>query len=283
MSISYSVNKNYFAVWMKGLENYNRFSLTVNIKFEYQMIGEDGPLMIATGTFESDKIITSLGIENCLLNLRITDANYRDRNNIDEEKLKIPLKVKGGSKEYIPRAAFAYTGPSTMGMEFPRFKLDFCGNESEVKLDMLTYSLQDIQKHKGDDPSKVFTIDMLAYANKMFQGLLKTHSNLNELIKDAGTMMNMNSSALPASTGNPVLDQMNMDYLMNKKRYELQYAVANSAHTEKTIINLGTLNPKGTATIISPKPIDLADPNDPDKAVRITYAYITLELTHTPK
>jgi hypothetical protein len=280
---SYNINENFFNTWMEGLKDYNRFTLSISIKFEYQMISEDGPLMIATGVFESDKIITSLGIEDCLLNLRITDANYRDRSNIDEEKLKIHLNVKSGSREYIPHAAFAYSGPSIIGMQFPRFKLDFCGNESEVKLDLLTYSLQDIQKHKNDDISKVFTVDMLAYANKMFQGLMKTHSNLNELIKDAGTMMNMNSSALPASTGNPVLDQMNMDYLMNKKRYDLQYAVANSAHTEKSIINLGTLNPKGTPTIISPKPFDLADPNDPDKNVRITYAYITLELTHTPK
>lgn len=283
LDASYTINENFFNTWMEGLKNYNRFTLSINIKFEYQMIGEDRPLMIATGVFESDKITTSLGIEECLLNLRITDANYRDRNNIDEEKLKIHLNVKGGSREYIPNAAFAYSGPSIIGMQFPRFKLDFCGNESEVKLDLLTYSLQDIQKHKNDDLSKVFTVDMLAYANKMFQGLMKTHSNLNNLIKDAGTMMNMNSSSLPASTGNPVLDQMNMDYLMNKKRYDLQYAVANSAHKEKTIINLGTLNPRGTPTIISPKPIDLADPNDPDKAVRITYALITIELTHTPK
>lgn len=283
LDASYNINENFFNTWMKGVEDYNRFSLSVKIKFEYQLITEDDRPLIVKGTFESDKVITSLGFENCPLNLRITDANYRDRNNIDEEKFKIPLKVISGSREYVRLSSTPYTGPATVGLEFPRFKLDFCGNESEVKLDLLTYSLQDIEKHKNDDLKKVFTIDMLAYANKMFQGLLKTHSNVNELINTSGEILNMNSSTLPASTGNPVLDKMKMDYLMNKKRYDLQYAVATSAHTEKTIIGLGKLNSQGSATIINPKPIDIADPNDADKNIKMTYALITLELTHTPK
>jgi hypothetical protein len=186
-----------------------------------------------------------------------------------------------GSKVYDRQASIPYTGPGTVGMLFPRFKLSFCGDPSEIKLDLLTYKPSDIQKHSSDNAAKVYTIDMLAYANKMFVGLVKTHSNLNELNKIAGSMMDMNSSSLPASTGNPVLNQMQMDYQMNKKRYGLQYDLAAATHTEKTIIKLGVLDPKGSP-VIGPNPVDIVDQFDKDKAIRITYAYITLILTHTP-
>jgi hypothetical protein len=280
---SYPMNENFFNTWMEGLEKFNRFTLSMKIDFEYQQDpGGAEPLMIAKGAFQSDKIIVSLGIEDCMFNLRITDANYRNKNT-DEEKFKIPLKVISGSREYVGQSSKPYTGPPTVVMLFPRFKLNFCNEESEVKLDLLTYTIADNQKHKGDDPKKVFTTDMLAYANKMFVGLVKTQSNMNELIKDASTMINMNSSTLPASTGNAVLDKLNMDYLMNKKRYDLQYTLATTTHTEKTIVKLGTLNSQGSATVIDPKAKDIVDRKDKDLVVKMTYATITLELNHTPK
>jgi len=283
MEYSYEVDPNFFKNWMKPLEDYNRFTLQITIDFEYQMDpGGNEPLMNAKGTFQSDKMIVSLGVEECMFNLRITDANYRNKNT-EEEKFKIPLKVTKGAKEYVNQTPIPYTGPATAVMIFPRFKLNFCNLESEVKLDLLTYKKSEIQKHIGDDPKKVFTTDMLAYANKMFLSLVETHSNLEDLVKSAGDMISMSNSPLQFTTHNPKMDQMKMDYLMNKKRYDMQYHMAATTHTEKTIVPLGKLNSNGSATIIYPKPKNIVDPNDKDRVVKVDHAIITLELTHTPK
>jgi len=280
LSPGYNINNN-IQKWLKGLEDYNRFTLSVKIEFEYEA-GDGDTKMTANGEFNSQTITTSLGIEDCLFNLRVTDANYRDKNG-DEEKLKIPLTVSKGVKQYPKKLPMFYSGPSTVMMLFPRFKLSFCGDPSEVKLDLLTYKPSDIQQHSSDDVSKVYTMDMLAYANKMFLGLVKTYTNLNDLINTGDKMMNMNDSPAPASTGNRFVDEMRMEYKMNEKRYDLQYDQAAATHTGKTILKLGTLSPQGSP-ILGPNPFDLVDQFDQDRgAVRITYAYITLDLIHTPK
>ncbi|HET9744728.1 MAG TPA: hypothetical protein VFP97_03380 [Chitinophagaceae bacterium] len=280
LSPGYKVNDN-IKKWLESLEDYNRFTLTVKTEFEYVPKTEDKTqIWNVKGEFQSQNLIVSLGVEECFFNLRITDANYRDRNG-DEEKLKIPLAVKNGAKQYGEGDAIPYTGPSNAMMLFPRFKLSFCGDGSEVKLDLLSYTQADINKHRSDDPTKVFTTDMLAYANRIFLGLVKTHSNVDDLINTAGKMMDMNNAKIAQSTGNPKLDKMKMDYGMNLKRYELLYHLAAATHTEKTIIKLGKLSPQGSP-ILGPNPIDLFDKSE-DKDLKMTYAYITLELTHTPK
>lgn len=192
------------------------------------------------------------------------------------------MAVRNGSKQYGRGDAIPYTGPSNAMMLFPRFKLSFCGDGSEVKLDLLSYTQADINKHRNDDPTKVFTTDMLAYANRMFLGLVKTHSNVDDLINTAGKMIDMNNAKIAQSTGNPHLDKMKMEYGMNLKRYELLYHLAAATHTEKTIIKLGKLSPQGSP-ILGPNPIDLVDKLEKDTDLKMTFAYITLELTHTPK
>jgi hypothetical protein len=282
---SYNVNKDFFETWMEGLKKFNRFTLSMKIDFDFQMGTDKDILMVANGSMESDRIIVSLGLaEDCKkFDLHVTDVNYRDRSTSGEE-FKIPITVTKGEKDYLDDQLppFQYAGPEKMGMVFPVFKLNLCGEESEAKMNILSYNPSDIERHNRDDPKKVYTIDMLGYANKMFLALKKTSANVDQLISTAGEMMNMNSSSLPESTGNAVLDKMKMDYLMNKKRYDLQYSLSQIGETGGTIVNLGQLS--GQGSVLLRQTFDLADPNDQDKpALILKHGYLTIEIIHTPQ
>lgn len=282
-----NINKNLFETWIKGLEKFNRFKLTIEIDFDYLQVNKadnDEPLLVAYGVLNSDEMMVSLGRHDCQWELYLKDVNHRNRNTTGKE-FEIPMNVVAGSKDFIKDQypPIPYTGPSIMKMVFPTFKLSFCGGGSSVMMDVLRYEPADVERHKNDDGSKKYSLDMQFFVNKLFLSAVKTKLNVNELIGTSVNMMNIQSSQLPTSSGDPALDRLKMDYLMNKNKYDLQFSLSQTSHTGKTVIPL-SLDRAGSSRLFHPS-VDLADPGDPDreKGMIMNKGLVTLKVEHFPR
>ena len=282
--------------WEKFIKDFNRFSLVIKANFEYQNTqkkesNEDEILMIATGTMESDKMTVSLGIEDCNIRVYLTDVNHKNLNT-DGEEFKIPMNVKSGTKDYTKDnlPVFNYMGPATMRLLFPTFKLNLCGQKSEVKMDFLSYLPSDLKAHEHDNYAKMYTTDMFTYANKMFLAVQKTQVDADAVVQSAIDGLNMITSATNGSgnskpiTDDRAFEQMRRIYEMNKKRYELQKRIGEATEGDKAVVTLGVIDPR-SSSILYNMPVELADSNDPDRAkgIVLRHGILTIELIHTPK
>jgi hypothetical protein len=243
--------------------------------------------MIADGTIESDNIVVSLARHTCNWELNITDVNYRNMHTNGEE-FRIPMKVTGGAKLYIqpPLGSRPYTGPSDIGLVFPNFNINFCATGSTALMQNLSYPAIEYKKHASDNFSKVYTTDLLQYANEIFLSAIGTEVNVNQLIKSAGDMMNMNSSQssqLPPGTP-PALAQVATEYYGRQKQYDLQYNLSHVTQNAKTEIQL-TKSPNSTPDLVFDAPVELADKNNNDRKVGLFMEHggVTITLRHTPK
>jgi hypothetical protein len=274
--------------WYESLKKFNRFTLSLNIDFEFQLGDENNPqivMMKADGKLESDNMTVSLGQRGCKWEFFVTDQNYEKMNTSGEE-FKIPIKILNGTKIWFiskPPKVISYTGPSYFRMVFPSVRINFCENSPDsIVLQVLSYKKAETEAHVNDDTKKVYTTDMIGYANKMFIGIEKSHTNVNELISTAGEMMNIRSSELPPSTGNPVLDRIMMEYKMNQKRIDLQYKLALQSHTEKTVIQFDAVNGAEAFNITTHSTVDATDKDRP-MGINLTRGSITVRIQHSPQ
>lgn len=279
------VNKELFSIWMEGLRKYNRFKVTIELDFNYQQVDKsqnDKIVMWAKGSLKNEgDLFVSLGRHDCHWDLYLTEQDHRNRNTTGEE-FKIPLKVMDGKKDYIDdkKNEFPYTGPGYMRMVFPTFNINTCGGQSTVMMDVLSYTPADLQRHKADKFDNVYTTDMLQYGNKMFLSAKKTQMDVNKLISTGVEMMNVHSTQMSESTGDPAFDRMKFEFKMNKKKYDLQYSLSQTTHTGKTVVDLD----RPSALILCRAEVDLADPNDKDReyGIMLTKGMLTLRIWHNP-
>ena len=290
VKLPYIINDN-FKKWMDGLKDFNRFTLIIKIDFIYKIItkendDKDTLVTIADGTIESSNLIVSLARHDCNWELYITDVDDRNKN-VNEEKFKIPMRVTGGSKLYLkpPLGSKPYSGPQNISLIFPKFNIDLCGSGSIAQMQNLTYPAAEYKIHEHDDFSKVYTTDLLQYANEIFLSAMGTQLNVKDVIKSAVDMMNINN-APPSkpSTGKAALDQLMMEYEMNKKRYDLQYNLSHITQDSKTKIQL-TKSPNSTPDMLFDTSVEMADPGNKDRkfGIFIEHGGITITLKHTPK
>jgi hypothetical protein len=287
---SYSINENFFQTWMEGLRKFNRFTLSINLDFEYLVEGPDGErLWLADGGLESKKIVVSLGRSTCKWHLQISDVNQSGLRT-NEDSFYIVMKVISGTKTlYLkPPRVFSYSGPGNMAMVFPNFEIRFCstGEPDSVMMNKLRYTDADTKAfmavHPKPDFGKEYSLDMFQYVNKMFVAVLNAKANSGELVAAAGRMMNMQSQIqLPNSTGDQNLDRLMMEYLGNEKRRSLQQSEIPIANSANTVIPFNASN--GSPVLISTT-YSTIDPNDPDRAfgVKMTRSMITIKVEHTP-
>jgi hypothetical protein len=244
--------------------------------------------MWATGFLKNDvDMYVSLGKRDCKWILFLTEVNHRNLTSSGEE-FKIPMRVVNGEKDYIndKKPPFPYSGPRVMKMVFPTFKINFCGDGSEVLMDVLSFSSADAKSHENDDPKAGYTTDIMAFANKMLLGIKKTEVNVSKLLSIAGDMMNMTSignSQMSQSSGNPALDRMKTEYEMNKQRMDLQDRLAQTSHKDKTVIPLSGDAP-GSSLLFSPT-YDMVDEADEDRkmGIMLTKAILKLKVEHAPR
>lgn len=283
----YEVNANLFNIWMEGLKKFNRFNLTMEMDFHYQIVSKeenDMIIMWATGVVTSESpLYVSLGRHDCHWELYLTDVNHQKLQTSGEE-YRIKMKVYSGQKDYVKDLLppFNYSGPAIIQMVFPTMKINFCGGQSEAVFDIMSFSPPDIKKHEKDDTKKIYSIDILAYINKAIIGAKTTQVNVDQLISTAGEMMNIRSTQLPPSSGDPVLDKLKMNYLLNKKKYELQYNLGQTTHTRRSI----ALIPEQPGNVFLFYPTyNLTAPNDEDKnyGIMLTKADLFLRVEHSPK
>jgi hypothetical protein len=283
------INQILFLTWMEGLKKFNRFKLSIDLDFKYQISSETGEAtMWATGFLKNDvDMYVGLGKRDCKWILFLTEVNHRNLTSSGEE-FNIPMRIVNGEKDYIndKKPPFPYSGPRVMKMVFPTFKINFCGEGSEVLMNVLSFSSADAKSHENDDPKAGYTTDIIAFANKMLLGIKKTEVNVNQLINIAGDMMNMTSignSQMSQSSGNPALDRMKTEYEMNKQRMDLQDRLAQTSHKDKTVIPLTGYAP-GSSLLFSPT-YDMVDEADEDRkmGIMLTKAILKLKVEHAPR
>lgn len=282
------INETLFQTWMNGLMKFNRFKLSVDLDFRYQISSEGGEAtMWATGILKNDvDMYVSLGQRDCKWILYLTEVDHRNLTT-SEDEFRIPMKVMSGEKDYIndKKPPFPYSGPPVMTMVFPTFKINFCGDGSEVLMDVLSFSSADAKSHENDDPKAGYTTDIMAFVNKMLLGIKKTPVDVNQLVSIAGDMMNMSdmsNSQTSQSSGNPALDRMKTEYEMNKQRMDLQDRLAQASHKDKTIVPLTGYAP-GSSLLFSPT-YDMVDERDEDRkmGIMLTKAILNLKVEHAP-
>jgi hypothetical protein len=286
---SYRINENFFETWMEGLRKFNRFTLSINLNFEYLLEDQDGePKWLADGALESKKIVVSLGRSTCKWHLQISDVNQSGLRT-NEDSFYIVMKVINGTKTlYLkPPRVFGYSGPANMAMVFPNFEIRFCtGDPDSVMMNKLRYTDADTKAfmavHPKPDFGREYSLDMFQYVNKMFVAVKKVEANSGELVAAAGQMMNIqNLVQLPNSTGDQNLDRLMMEYLGNEKRRSLQQSEIPIANSDNTVIPFNAVN--GSPVLISTT-FSTIDPGDPDRAfgIKMKRSLITIEVKHTP-
>lgn len=287
--LTYDVPGNLVDIWIKGLDKFNRFTLTITMDFELHMDDKDKEtLMTADGFLKSDPVIVSLGQFNCKWQLYNKDLDQTDRTTGDEP-FHIPLKVMQGRKDYLKDKfpPFLYTGPDHMQMVFPQFRISFCRDGSGIDvqdsayLDVLRYGDADLARYKNTDVATTYTIDMLAYANKMLLGIIKTKGNEGELIDIAGKMIDVNEPQQMNSTGNPILDQLMMEFFTNQKKVLLQGELSGTSHTGNTVI---PFDAKNTTHVLMQETYSTVDRADLDReaGINLIRGLITMRVQHTP-
>lgn len=239
---NYQVNKKLYDTWMKGIEKFNRFKLNIDIDFDYRQEDPDSDdlLLVANGMMHSEDIYVSLGRWECQWELYPTDQNHRNRNTGGEE-FRIPMKIDAGNQVIFAdkkRIALQYSGPAYMKLVFPTFKINLCGNQSVAMLDVLSYAAADLKAHANDNFTKVYTVQMLQYANKILTGARKTQINAPELVSTALEMMNMNNQQMSQTGNGPAYDRLKFQHSMNRKKADLQFSATNITHTANTVIPL---------------------------------------------
>ena len=292
LSPSYHIQDNFFQTWMEGLRKFNRFTLSINLNFEYALEAPNGGRgLVADGSLESKKIVVSLGRSSCKWHLYISDVNQAGLRS-NEDSFYLTMKVINGTKTIYrdPEAplVFSYSGPGNMAMVFPNFEIMFCntGEPDSVLMDKLRYTDAETKAfmamHPKPDFGKEYSLDMFQYVNKMFVAVMKAKTNSDQMITTAGEMMNIQTMPqLPNSTGDQNLDKLMMDYVMNEKRRSLQQSLTPMNNTANTVIQFKAVN--GSSVLISTTH-STVDPNDPDRAfgIKMTKAMITIKVEHTP-
>jgi hypothetical protein len=292
LSPSYAITENFFQNWMEKLRKFNRFTLSINLDFEYAIEDAKGSRgLLADGALESKKIVVSLGRSTCKWHLYISDVNQSGLRR-NEDSFYMTMKVLHGTKTIYrdpeEPLVFSYSGPANMAMVFPNFQITFCntGEPDSVLMDKLRYTDADTKAFMAVHPKpnfgREYSLDMFQYVNKMFVAVIKAKTNSEEMATTAGEMMNMqNMTQLPNSTGNQNLDRLMMEYVMNQKRRSLQQSLTPINNTGNTVIPFNAVN--GSSTLISTTQSTI-DPNDPDRAygIKMTRSLVTIKVEHTP-
>lgn len=287
ISPSYDLNDNFFNTWIEGLKKFNRFTLTLTMDFKYtQTDNENKALMDAGGKLESTPIIVSLGRSSCKWHLYVTNADYKDRSG-NEEPFQVPINVISGTKKiYLGTTrTMTYSGPGRMRMVFPTFEISYCPSNSQDQalMDMLRYSDPDLQRHSNDKFEKVYTTDMLQYANKMFLGIKQTKESTYDIAGSIDEMHSIKtgSGQFPQSSGNQHMDELKMAHISEQRRRYAQMNLSNATHTANTIFQFDALN---KSRVLIDKTHSTVDSNDKDRTwgIDFTLGEIRLKVVHTP-
>jgi hypothetical protein len=168
-------------------------------------------------------------------------------------------------------------------MVFPTFKINLCGNQSVAMLDVLSYAASDLKAHANDNFDKVYSVQMLQYANKLLTGARKTQLNAAELMSTAIEMMNMSNQPTGQTGSDPAYNRLKMEHTMNRKKSDLQFSTSNTTHTANTVIPL--VKTMQIPVILFNPEVTLDNSTDEDntKYGMEAKGKITIKIVHAPR
>jgi hypothetical protein len=230
---------------------FNRFAALTDIDFEYQFMDDDGEIVMkATGTVQSPSPLVQvrLGRRGCKWQLYLADVNYEKPSSGDD--LSIPLLIVGGSKmvkENKAMKTYPYSGPGKMRMIFPSTRIDFCtnGNKDSALLYPLHYETGANLASLAKSVDKNYSVDFLAYANKMMISPQKAESNKDKTLKMATTIPEAFFN-VGKNIGNPmehpIIKKLQSLYLGVMRKHELQKQWTEMAAFDATILLFDAVN-----------------------------------------
>jgi hypothetical protein len=213
--------------YLDQLQAFNRFKLTVDIDFKEEYYNSDGEVqMDATGKLSNPQdVFVSLGRLGCKYQLYLTNTMYGEA---EEKAYRIPIQVNEGLKRIRNETGngyqhMNYSGPKSMYLVFPVFKIDFCDNKGvdSAYLQLPVYE-EDLSQW-ASTVKKAYTIDMLGYLGHMFFNLQNMEGKTADASAIGEEMIKaLSTKQIDEPTGNAKLDDLQADYNKSKQLSEQQ-------------------------------------------------------------
>lgn len=203
------------------------------IEFDYQMKDLKGELsMQATGliyTQPEEGIDVKLGHNGCKWQLYLADAAYENPSSANEFSIPLLIKEFGSIKKIKENEkwiTYNYSGPRKVRMLFPASGIGLCPGEREdsIILQVFHYDTEADYSALAKTVGKSYSVDFLAYANRLLMSTKKIEANKDKISEIANTQPSRTSNSF-AETGNAILDKLKTHFFGAQKRQELQRLV----------------------------------------------------------
>jgi len=269
--------------------DFNRFALNMDVDFEITLKESDGTVKgQAKGILNSNNkqdnsknSYVSLGQLDCKWQLFLWDQDYLKPSGT--MSLFVPMKAVSGKKWQKNNKGevktFTYSGPEDAFMGFPSSRINFCpdGNSDSVMLNMLNYDSDKIAGYAAqakNNLSESYSIDFIAYANKIIQSPSKTKSNKEKLTELSKEVLSTSIATNP--TGNADLDELQKNYSGKKRIMEHQKQLSQMSNLEPTLI---LFDAKNMSSVIIDNTTKIS--NNENKLEAIS-GNIHLKVVHSP-
>lgn len=274
---------NGFGVYFNEMLAYNRFSLTIEMDFVWQM-DRDGKLeRRATGNLSSpkDEVYITLFPDNCgyRMMLYTTDLDNKKWGDVS-----VPMKVNSGIKtvreEDDKLKDYPYTGAAQYSFRFPDGKINFCDNGPDTLfLFMMAGDEQVAARAQGDIQSihKTYTIEMLIFA---MQALVNEDTEgMMQGTQDAGAqIMNTVAGFMQQPPAENTLDKLKTEYTGYMQMDNQSKLFENSVATKSARI---VFNAANRSTVLTDTYIDTKRKMSED--IEIKKGLFHLRMVHEPK
>ena len=236
--------------WAGRIDKFNNFKMQFYIEFDYQVKGFNDELKLqATGliyTLPEEGIDVKLGMNNCKWQLFIADANYENPSSDNEFSVPLIIKEFGSIKkvkENEKMNTYKYSGPAKLRMLFPASGIGLCPGENEdsLILQLLHYDTEADYSALAKTVNKSYSVDFLAYANRLFTSSKKIEANKDKISEIALTLPSRTSDSF-TETGNPILDKLKGYFFGAQKRQELQKQSTQLGGLDASFMNFDAKN-----------------------------------------
>ena len=210
-------------------------------------------------TIPEEGIDVKLGQNGCKWQLYIANADY-----IDGNEFSVPLIIKefGSIKKVKEKENFityTYSGPPKLRMLFPASGIDLCPGvtEDSIILQAFHYDTKEDYSALAKTVSKSYSVDFLAYANKLLMSVKKIQANKDKIAEIANTQPSLTASSF-VETGNAILDKLKTYFFGSQKRQEGQRLVAKLGNLDASRI---IFDAKNESQVLMEQQIDIDEQN----------------------
>jgi len=236
----------------KKFTNYNRFALSIDLDFIYEINDNNELQLKATGSMTTkDKVYVMLIQDDCSYKMKVYNTDLAD---LKYEDISIPFIVKSGVRtsrdENNKLVSYSYSGPEGFPLLFPVFKIDFCGTQPDTAYFTTFSGDQGAGNSYGgnlNNISKKYEIDFLGFLNHIFQtnDIDKKEGNVENLVTE---MMQTIAGFQKTDAADSKLEKLRIQY-EGKTKMDNYTKEINNLATDKKSLLLFTANNRSTVLV----------------------------------